>query len=137
MTTHDVLEIVASNALLFALLQFIASTWLKARLEASIRSEYDRRLEQYRRELDRREKATMVAELFAEWMSHPDDLKHLNRLTWEASLWLPSHLVKAVSKRLHNSADAQDIKEILVEVRQHLSGADDDVRADELVHFTR
>lgn len=137
MACDDIIMLLVGNAILFGVLQFAATTWLKARLEASIRHEYDRRLEAYRRELDRRDRAAMVAELFAEWSSFPKDPKRLNQLTWEASLWLPANIVKEVSKRLSNSADAHDVREILVDVRKHLSTSPDDISAHEIVHFPK
>jgi hypothetical protein len=43
--------------------------WLKSRLEKSIEHEYNRRLADYQRELRKRDRAAMIAELFAEWAS--------------------------------------------------------------------
>lgn len=137
MTAADIFKLLVGNAILFGALQFAATTWLKARLEASIRHEYDKRLEEYRRELDLRDRAAMVAELFAEWASLPQDPKRLNQLTWEASLWLPADIVREVSKRPSNSPDAREVKEILVDVRRHLSGVPDDLTAEQLVHFPK
>jgi hypothetical protein len=41
MTVGEVIGIIIINAALFGVLQWLATTWLKARLEASIRHEYD------------------------------------------------------------------------------------------------
>jgi len=137
MTLGETIRIVASNAVVFAILQLVASTWLKANLEGSILHGYDRRLEEYRRELDRRDRAAAIAELFAEWASESPNRKTLNRLTWEATLWLPTDIVRDVHKRLSNSPDARDVREILVEVRHLLRGGGDDITATEIVHFPR
>jgi hypothetical protein len=136
-TASDIVKILAGNAVLFSILQWAASVWLKARLDASIKNEYDRRLEEYRRELDRRERAGMVAELFAEWASFPADPKHLNHLSFEAALWLPADIVKEIGKRLSNSEDAKDVKVILADVRRHLVSKPDDITADHIVHFPK
>jgi hypothetical protein len=50
---------------------FLAKTWIQARLVASIKHEYDQHLERYKRELDKRQKIELVAELFAEWIAVP------------------------------------------------------------------
>jgi len=134
MTSSDIFTVLVGNALLFGALQVAAAVWLKARLEASIRHEYDRRLENYRRELDRKQRAAIVAELFAEWASPTPDRKVLNRLSWEVSLWLPSSIVKDVTKRLANASDAREVKDILVDVRKHLAPGDD-IAAHDIVHF--
>jgi hypothetical protein len=88
MSTADILKILGINAVLFIPLQFLLGLWLKARLEASIRHEYDRKLEDYRRQQNRRERAAAIAELFSEWAARGEE-KTLNRLAWEAALWLP------------------------------------------------
>jgi hypothetical protein len=42
------------------------SFWLKARIESSIKHEYDKKLEAFRFEMKAREQAAKVAELFSE-----------------------------------------------------------------------
>jgi hypothetical protein len=79
MTVGEVLGFIAINAVLIAALQWLATTWLRARLEASIRhgynvalanlqNEYDRQMELFQFDQRRRERAAMIAELFAEWV---------------------------------------------------------------------
>lgn len=131
MTTEEFLKFIG----VFAGLQVLATMWLKARLEASIRHEYDRQIELFRVEQRRRERAAMIAELFAEWSANPPDLKRLNRLSFEASLWLPAEIVPELAKRLCNAADAKDIKQLLVDVRRHLTGQTDAVEPEHIVHF--
>ena len=109
--------------------------WLKARLEKSIEHEYNKRLADYQRELSKRDRAAMVAELFAEWTASPVDKKRLNQLTWEASLWLPSHIVKALGKQLTYAREAPDPKSVLIAVRKHLWGSSDDVTEGDIIHF--
>jgi hypothetical protein len=76
MTVGDVIGFIAINAVLIAALQWLTAMWLRARLEASIRheydvalaklkNEYDQQLEVFRFEQRRRERAAMIAELFA------------------------------------------------------------------------
>jgi hypothetical protein len=77
----------------------------------------------------------MIAELLSEWIAKPPDGKRLNRLSFEASLWLPADVVVELSKRLTNAADAKNIKELLVDVRRHLMGHPDEVEPGHIVHF--
>jgi hypothetical protein len=118
-------------------LQVLIAFWLRARLEASIKHEYDRVLEEIKYDVRVREQAASIAELFAEWNSDPVDRKRLNQLTWEASLWLPTDIVRDVSRRLSNSVEAKDVKDILLSVRALLQKKTDDLKASELVHFQR
>ncbi len=90
MTVSEVLGFIGVNAVLIAALQWLATIWLKARLEASIRheydvaltklqNEYDRQMELFRFEQRRRERAAMIAELFAEWVpAKSPEFKRLN-----------------------------------------------------------
>ena len=50
---------------------FLLKTWLTKRITYSIKSEYDRQLEVYKRELDRKQKIELISELLAEWIKHP------------------------------------------------------------------
>jgi hypothetical protein len=86
-------------------------------------------------EFKKREQAAIVAELFAEWISNPVDNKKLNQLAWEATLWLPDSLAKEVNKRLANSKDAVDIRQILVEIKTHIHGKKSDLEWTKLVYF--
>ena len=84
----DILKLTGINAVLIA----TAATWLKWH--------FDRKLERFRFEQQRRERAAMIAELFAEWIAKSPDVKRLNQLSFEASLWLPANIVVELSKRL-------------------------------------
>ena len=77
----------------------------------------------------------MIAELSAEWIAKPADYKRLNRLSFEATLWLPDNIVIELSKRLTNTADAKDIRELLVDVRRNLIGKPDAVEPGHIIHF--
>ena len=147
MTIGNVIGFIAINAVLIAALQWLTAMWLRARLEASIRheydvalaklkNEYDQQLEVFRFEQRRRERAAMIAELFAVWIGRsPEDVERLNRLSFEASLWLPDEIVIELSKRLTYRADAKDINELLVDVRRHLMGKPDGVEPGHIILF--
>ncbi len=53
MTVGEVLGFIGINAILIAVLQWLATIWLKSRLEASIRHEYDVALTKLQNEYDR------------------------------------------------------------------------------------
>jgi len=137
MDLRELLLFGVSNAVLIAIAQVAATTWLKARLESSIKHEYDKRLEDLRFQFKQREQAAMIAELLAEWSSAPPDVKRLNQLSWEASLWLPPEIVAELAKVLCHSPDARSMKDLLVDVRRHIKGAPDGVEAFHIVHFSR
>jgi hypothetical protein len=133
MSVGDFLLLGLANAALIVITQFLATSWLKARFESSIRRVYDKRLEDFRFQFKQREQAAVIAELLAEWSSGHYDLKRLNRLIWEASLWLPAETVVELSKIVRNSPDARPMK--LVEVRSHIKEKQDGVGTSHIVHF--
>lgn len=119
---------------------FLLRTWLTARITNSIKSEYDRQLEVYKRELDRKQKIELVAELLAEWIKHPngeqipkDQRTKLNKLSFQASLWLPKELAVELNKALQLRPDAKSIFDILLFARSHLLG--DEALTADLVTF--
>ncbi len=125
MTAGDFLLLALCNAALIVITQVIATSWLKARFESSIRQVYDKRLEEFRLQFKQREQAAVIAEILAEWSSGNYDPKKLNRLIWEASLWLPAATVAELTRQL------------LVTVRRHIEGKQDAVGASHIVHFKR
>ena len=108
---------------------FLAKTWIETRVAASIRHEYDQRLEQYKRELDKRQKVEIVAELFAEWIAVPrgevvpkDRRTRMNQLSFAAAIWLPATVVVEMSKTLQFKPDAKSYFEVLLLARKELTG---------------
>jgi len=76
------------------IIQLLAVMWIKARLDASIKSEKDRVLEEYKYEIRAREQAAKVAEYFSYYFrlksdSSEADYRKANQLAWEMALWLP------------------------------------------------
>ncbi len=88
-------------------------------------------------EFKKREQAAMVASLFAEWMDRPKEHKELNRLAWEATLWLPDDIAKEVNERLANASDAKDLKEILVNVKSLIHGRKSTINPMDIVHYPK
>ena len=88
-------------------------------------------------EFKKREQSIMIASLFAEWLDRPEDTKNLNRLAWEATLWLPDDIAQEVNKRLLNASDAKDLKEILVDVKGLIHGRKSKINPEGIVHFPK
>lgn len=126
----DFLSVVA----LVAIIQFLVSKWLESRITQSIKHEYDRKLEEYRFEMRRREQAARVAKLLA--LSYrPGVAAHeFNELAWELSLWLPADLVRELTRCLCRADGAMNPKELLIAIRKQLHSAADDLTADQIVH---
>jgi hypothetical protein len=80
-----------------SIIQVLASKWLESRLTQSIKHEYDRKLEEYRFEMRRRDQAARVAKLLA--LSYQPGLPahEFNELAWELSVWLPADIVRELS----------------------------------------
>jgi len=88
-------------------------------------------------EFKKREQSAMIATLFAEWIDRPEEKKNLNRLAWEATLWLPDDIALEVNKRLRNEPDAKDLKEILVDVKGLIHGRKSKIDPLDIVHFPK
>jgi protein subunit release factor A len=124
--------------LLFSGLQFLMATWLKSRIESSIKHEYDQQLEKIKATLSfnskKREESALVAELLAEWVSKPETHKTVNKLLWEASLWLPDEETKELNNLLAHEGDITT-KQMLVKIRKIIQGCETTVTADDLTSF--
>lgn len=94
--------------------------WIKLRLQYSIKNEYDKSIERYKKELENKKRSELIASLFSEWLSCPIDRKELNRLTFEAFLWLPDDIAKELSATLSHQEDAESVRKILLRVRNFL-----------------
>jgi hypothetical protein len=110
---------------------FLAKTWIEARVVSSIKHEYDQRLEHYKRELDKRQKVELLAELFAEWIAVPpgeivpkDRRTRMNQLSFASAIWLPSSVVVEMSKALQLKPDAKSFFEVLLLARKELTGGE-------------
>jgi len=116
-----------ASSLTAALFAYLSRTWFEARLKASIGHEYKKQFEIFRRELDQQQKVELVAELLAEMLATPygetvsrEQRTLLNKLSFQASLWLPGELAIELSKRLQNQPDAKTPFEIMLIARRLL-----------------
>ncbi len=111
---------------IIVILQALSIFIIKLILENSIKFEFKKR-----------EQAAIIASLFAEWIDNPKERKDLNRLAWEATLWLPDNLAKEVNKRLANEPEAKKTKEILVSIKELIQGHKSSLNPAEIVHFPK
>ena len=121
--------------IVLSLVQGVIALALKTYIEKSVAHEFDKRIEDYRTEIRQRERAAMIAELIAEWDSRPEDVKKLNQLVLEASLWLPEHEARELGRILTYNDQAKLPKELVIDIRRILQGKEDGLTAADLVHF--
>ncbi len=141
--------LVLTNAItlvIIVLIFFVGKTWLKKTVQSAVKHEYDVMLEEIKNanvkinEQDKRQheirmKSSLIAELMAEWVSNPQDMKKLRQLTNEAFLWLPVELANELSKVLSHSDEAVSQREFFSRVRKHLLGRDDNLQADKFITY--
>jgi len=107
---------------------FLARTWVETRIKASIEHEYQKQFAIFQLELERKQKVELVADLIAEYIKVPQgevlprEQRHvLNKLSFQATLWLPRELAVDLSKRLQNKPDAKSPFEIILLARKLLT----------------
>lgn len=122
------------TVLLLALKLGLATFFTKL-IEFRIELEKDKMLEDYKTSELIRLKADMIADLIVEFSKKNPDANKLNKLAFEASLWLPKHLVEMMALMLTNNSQAPDFKFILAEVRVHLLGENERINVASFVHF--
>lgn len=101
-------------------IQFLVTEWTKARLQYSIKSEYDKIIEEYRFDLKAREQAAKVSEYVALYHHDPNNFLKMNQLSFELFLWLPEDIYKNLGKALIREKGAKNLGEILVDIRKIL-----------------
>ena len=148
MNWSDILVSSAVTTASLSAIGFLLKEWVSTRLKESVADEYKRALEKFKAELQwdvrRREQATQVAELFSLWLTGEYDSSRdanairleLQKKYWELSLWLDSPVLRKINELFVKGGPAGlRHKEALLAVRKLIVGADDDVTADELVHW--
>lgn len=125
------------QALLFVLViaggQFISTTWLKAKIENSIKAKYDI-------EIKAKERAEKVAEYMAlarrlKESSPDEEYQKANRLSWELAMWLPSDVYKSLGNALSKPDKVYNPLSVVISVRKQLLGnAAGDLSQDDVIH---
>lgn len=126
---ESVLSSIVAAAATVSVLAFLGKSWIQARLKASIEQEYKKQFEFFKRELDQKQKVELVADLLAEYLKTPygepvtrEQRTLLNKLSLQASLWLPSELAIELAKRLQNKPDAKTPFDLILLARRELTG---------------
>ena len=94
-----------------------------------------KKLEDYKNKEIIRQKAILIADLLSEWCSNPEDKKRLNKLTWEAFIWLPKDIAIKLSNCLSHNDNSPTTKEIIAEVRKIVLGENEKICANKIIHF--
>lgn len=138
-TTEIVIALVSSitTTTLIGGMVFVMRSWLIERLSASIKHEYDLKLLEIERQREIRLKAEIVSELLAQWIRKNGTLDYceLNRLSFQAFIWLPKGLAEELSNSLTKTPGAQDVRSIIKNVREYLQGENDGLKARDIVVF--
>ncbi|HLD13801.1 MAG TPA: hypothetical protein VJB18_03710 [Burkholderiales bacterium] len=139
---ETILVVLGSGSVSAVVIVLLARTWVETRIKASIEHEYQKQFALFQLELERKQKVALVAELIAEFIKVPQgetlprEQRHaLNKLSFQATLWLPRELAVELSKRLQNKPDAKSPFEIILLARKLLT--DDATLAPEHVTFWR
>jgi len=120
------------QVVLLSLVQWLLANWIKERLEKSIQHEYDKKLEEYKFSQVTREKAEIIAQLFARWIKYGgneevlldkkgliDYYEGLNQMSLELSLWMPDkEILDDVMARLQNKEKSKDICSLIGQIRK-------------------
>lgn len=122
-------------------IQFLVGLWIKARLESSIKSEYDKLLEDYRFDLRTKEQAAKAAEYIAlarnlNLTSTEADYRRANQLAWELALWLPDDLYRNLGKALASPSPNNNILSVLIEIRKLLLKTPGTLNDTEVIHHS-
>gem|GEM_PF-4298482 len=116
---------------------YVLRSWLIERLKASIKHEYDLKMLEIERQKEIRLKGEVVAELLAQWIRKNGalDYHELNRLSFQAFIWLPKGLAEELSNSLAHKPGSQDVRELIKNVRTYLQGLDDQFKARDVIVF--
>ncbi len=127
-----------STVALLGIVAFLARTWIAERLKASIKHEYDVKMLEVEHQREIRIKGEVVAELLAQWIRKSGTLDYyeLNRMTFQAFIWLPPELAKDLSNTLSHKSEAIDLRALIKRVRTYLQGHDDQFKSSDVIVFS-
>ncbi|EID4382794.1 hypothetical protein LBY39_004585 [Vibrio parahaemolyticus] len=82
-------------------------------------------------------KGEVVAELLAQWLRAEKDLDYyqLNKLAFQAFIWLPEDLAKDLSESLAHKVGSDDVRALVKKVRSHLQGSVDGFEQHKVIVF--
>jgi hypothetical protein len=75
--------------------------------------------------------------LLAEWIKKngKQDYHRLNKLSFQAYIWLPKELAEDLSNCLAHKDGSKDVRNLLKEIRMYLQGKDDGLAAKDVIVF--
>ncbi|HRP03085.1 MAG TPA: hypothetical protein PLE30_10610 [Candidatus Kapabacteria bacterium] len=133
--------------------QWLISIWIKAKIESSVKHDFnekleaikhqlDKNLEDYKFEIERNKQSSKIAEFLSFWVeAKPDinseDRQRLNQLSYEMSLWLPVEIYNELAKTLQNIPGSKTAKDILIGIRKIYHGSDDTLKAETIIHWEK
>jgi hypothetical protein len=126
---------VLTTSIIIAAISFFLKEKLKAYIQSSTKINYDKVLEEFKYSQIQRQKAILVAELIAEWISHPEDRKRLNQLTLEAFIWLPKDTANRLSDLLSHKPGSGSVRDVIAEVRAIILGKQESIDANDIILF--
>ena len=140
LTARDFYKTIGKAAALLGILQFGLSTWVKVRIEESVKYGYARKLEDYRNEIKIREQAARVASFlaYAKWHQSQLDGEDFDKTAWELSLWLPPEVCRELKKSLVGERTDETMKQVLLAARKVLLGDKaGDLSANDILYFVK
>jgi hypothetical protein len=126
-----------STVSLVSAVLYLSRTWIVERLKASIKHEYDLKNLELDRQKEIRLKGEVVADLLAEWIRNGGSLDYhqLNKLSFQAYIWLPKNLAEKLSNSLTRQHGSDDVRKLLKEIRIFLHDHDDGLESKHAVVF--
>ena len=126
-----------STISILAIIGYIFREWFKTRLKASIKHEYDLKILEVQRQKEIRLKGEIVSELLAQWIRKDEtiDYYELNKLSFQAFIWLPKEIAEELSNSLAHEPGAQDLRVLIKNVRTYLQGTDDGFKSKDVIVF--
>lgn len=117
---------------------YIFRSWVLERLKASIKHEYDLKMLEVEKQKEIRLKGEIVAELLAQWIRKNGTLDYheLNKLSFQAFVWLPKGLAEELSNSLAHKPGSQDLRALIKNIRTYLQGEDDGFKAKDVIVFS-
>lgn len=126
-----------STISILAIIGYIFREWFKTRLKASIKHEYDLKILEVQRQKEIRLKGEIVSELLAQWIRKNGkiDYHELNKLSFQAFIWLPKEIAEELSISLEKKPGAQDLRVLIKNIRTYLQGTDDGFKSKDVIVF--
>ena len=133
----NLLEIAIQSGLTAALLGLVG-LWFEGRIKKTIEKYKDA----LQWETRKREQVTQIAELVSLWIVRSyfpardeNQVRYdAQKKYWELALWLPAPVLKKLNEAF-TEGKAGHYKEAMVLARKIIVGDDDDIKAEELVHW--